>query len=141
MKLGELTTPVGSGVPQVAKERVRVLWASGYWDGALDGLAEFDGSQAWYCLAEEAEDETAAGWFRRFWLVRLTGEQLDDEIRRHDDFRRYVGTHFDYDEQAGDRADRMRPQTEWPKFYEKYPEDRRGPGDLSQNEVLGWFEW
>ncbi len=51
MKLSEYDKP--EGYPAL-KARVRLLWDSGWWDGPIDGMAEFEGEPVWFCLAEEA---------------------------------------------------------------------------------------
>lgn len=140
MRFSLANEPCEAEVPKVPRDDVRLLWASGYWDGPLEGLAEVAGEQVWYCLAQEAPEEQAVGWFRRFWLVRLTAEQLARELARHQDFRTCVGTHFDYDAD-GQRDGEMQSQAEWRKFYDKYGEDDRAPRLLPDNEVIGWFEW
>ncbi len=141
MKLSEYDKPEGYPALKVQKARVRLLWDSGWWDGPIDGMAEFEGEPVWFCLAEEAEDERTGGWFRRFWMVRLTPEQLRREQNRHADFQRYVGTHFDYDAEGKRPAKNVHTKGMSGEFYEKYGEKDRDPGDLSQNEVVGWFEW
>jgi len=140
MKLREAREVPVESVPEVSQERVCIRWASGYWDGPMDGLADVDGRLVWFCIADEAS-EPAAPWCRRFWLVVLTSEQLARELARHADFQRYVGTHFDYDEQGRRDLSAQRPQSEWSTFYSKYSPEERDPGDLSENEVIGWFAW
>jgi hypothetical protein len=139
MKLGQVDGHIDL-VAQVSRDEVALVWASGYWDGPIDGLASFRGTPVWFCLAEEAEAPSGS-WFRRFCLVRLSAEQLAAEQARHEDFRRWVGTHFDYDDEGLRDPSAIRPQSDWPRFYVKYPENERGPGDISDNEVLGWFEY
>lgn len=140
MKLREAREVPIESLLELSQERVRIRWASGYWDGPMDGLADVDGSPVWFCLADEA-DHPNAGWERRFWLVVLTSAQLSRELDRHADFQRYVGTHFDYDDDGRRNIYAQRPQSEHDQFYAKYAEDDRCPGDLSENEVIGWFCW
>ena len=140
MKLREAREVPIESVPEAPQERVRIRWASGYWDGPMDGLAEVDGRPVWFCLADEA-DHPNARWVRRFWLIELTPAQLSREMDRHADFQRYVGTHFDYDEQGKRDLLAQRPRSEMSTFYTKWGPDDRDPGDLSENEVIGWFAW
>jgi len=138
MRFADTTRPNETQIPQIPRDRIRLRWASGYWDGPMDGLAEVDGEIVWYTFAEESEDNH--DWFRRYWLVRLTPEQLAQELRRHEDFQLFVGRHFDYDENW-QRHGHPNPQSMWKGFYDKYSQDQRDPGLLSENQVIGWFEW
>ncbi len=141
MKLVELGKPLDGLVPKVSREHIHLLWAIDYWDGPIQGVLEFDGEVLCFVLAEESDDDTKTGWYRRYWLIRLTDAQLEEVTSRHDDFRKYVGAHFDYDEAGNRPIGQTRPQVDWSKFYDKYPENERGLGDLSSNEVVGWSEW
>jgi len=140
MKLSENDKPADYRALRVGRDRVRLLWDCGWWDGSMDGMAEFDGEPVWFCFAEEAEEEPVAGWYRRYWIVRLTSEQLRKEQNQHEDFRKYVGTHCDYDPEGNRPPESVHTKGMSAIFYEKYGEKDRGPRDLSQNEVIGWFE-
>jgi len=130
-----------AAAPQVERRRVRLLWASGFFDGPLDGLAILDQREdVWFCLAEEAEDWQAAGWYRRFWVVRLSPKHLALQQRIHAAFQRYVGTHFDYDENEARDAHAVRPQSEWHHFYDKYDPKKPLPVNVDAGEVIGWFQ-
>jgi hypothetical protein len=134
------TTPDGfRTVPQISREAVRLLWYSGFWDGPLTGMLEFNGEPCWFEFIVENEDEDLTGWYRRFVVVRLTPEQLAEENRWHELFRKHVGTHTDYEKSGPNRYEGLRPRDEWNAFYEQYK--KRVPLDLSSDEVLAWFEY
>lgn len=89
-------------------------------------------------MAEEADDEKKQNWFRKYWILRLSQQQLDAEIYWHDQFCKYVGDHFDC------RVDGSRikigaqhAESEWKNFYGPYKEYHP---DFNNNQVIGWFQ-
>jgi hypothetical protein len=124
--------------PQVARDALRLLWHSDYWDGPRSGMLDFNGERCWFQVVAENEDENADGWYRRFAIVRLSPEQLAEECRWHELFRSNVGVHTDYDAFGKRQIDAVRPREQWGEFYDAYK--GRRPLDLSEDEVLGWFE-
>lgn len=134
----------GSAPPDVEALReypdaeVRLLYASGYWDGPLEGLAEVAGERLWYCFAEESEGEQA--WYRRFWLIRLSPQQLEEEDERQGSFRAHVGTHFDYDANRARHVEGLKPRDGWHEHYDRYPPEQAQPSDPDTCLVVGWFE-
>lgn len=140
MKLREARDLPIESIPCIGPDRVRIRWASSYWDGPLEGLAILDGREVWFSFADDSCDPKST-WSRRFWLVQLTPEQLSLELEQHAEFQRYVGTHFDYDNDGRRNIYAQRPISEHSKFFAKYGALDRSPGDLSENEVIGWFTW
>jgi hypothetical protein len=121
--------------PRIAGDEVQLLWPSDYWDGPLSGLLVFRGERCWFQNVAENEDFTdPAAWYRRFVVLRLTSEQLEDELYWHDLFRKHVGTHTDYGAERGE----VLPREQHRHFYDAYR--LRKPPDYSDCEVLGWFE-
>lgn len=137
MKLRDAGKP-GDTAPRVPRDRVRLMWTFDFYDGPVSGLAELDGEMLWFCLAEEAEEAELTEWYRRFWLVRLSSDELTRLQRCARDFEAHVGTHWsgEGDGAAGHR----RPESEHRKFYDKWPTGERGPAGLADCEVLAWFE-
>jgi hypothetical protein len=124
--------------PRIARDEVRLLWHTDFWDGPRSGMLVYRGEECWFQVFAESEDDNS-NWYRRFLVLRLTSEQHAEECRWHDLFRTKVGIHTDYDEQQGRPAEGfLWPRETWHEFYDASRE--RTPPDFSRNEVLGWFE-
>jgi hypothetical protein len=136
MKLRECSAEAFTTLPKLSRDEVKRLWVQDFYDGPLAGMVRFNGELAWYVLAEEEQEPYSGGWYRRYWLIRLSPEQVAEEIKWRYLFHTHVSTYGDAEIPEGERA--VRPQSEWSKFYE--PHSQRAPLVLDENEVLGWFE-
>ncbi|WNG51962.1 hypothetical protein F0U60_53530 [Archangium minus] len=118
---------------RLAQEDVRLLWVNDFWDGALEGIAEYQGERCLFVVAEPhlvgAHDE-----MRRWVLYRLTTEQLQEEERWHALFVAHVGGHFDHTGTAPHEAEQHDPA----RFYGAYQADYRAP-QLERSQAVGWF--
>jgi len=126
-----------SKVSYLSQEEVKWLWINDYFDGPLEGMVEVD-SEMFLCkLAEEVEEEAAENWFRKYWIIKLTPDQLDTELYWHEEFCKYVGEHFVCSEDGSRKtAGAKHPRVEWDKFYKPYKENYKP--DFTNNEVIGW---
>ena len=120
-------------LPRLQQTELKLLWHAGYWDGPIDGMVSYNGSKYWFQMCDDEE------YYRRFLLVMLSQEQLEEEKYWHELFRRKVGRHTDYDDQGKRPTGAIKPKELAKEFYEAYK--TRRPRDLSNNEVIGWFEW
>lgn len=136
MTLQETTADNYPTLPHVPRADVTLLWHSDYWDGPLNGLLVWRGERLWFQIIEENSDPEGAR-SGRFLLIRLSEQQLREEEWWHELFRQHVGTHTDYERADGDPGT-VRPRDQHAKFYDAYA--KHTPPDLSQNDVLGWFE-
>ena len=111
-------------------EGVRVLWHLEYWDEPLSGVVEHGGTT--YFFQAEPFDWDDPPSVHRLVVYQLSDEELEFERDEHERFRRYVGTHTDYDERGQRRVGEVRPRSEWPRFV--------GKGrDYAGHEIVGWF--
>ena len=113
-------------------ENVELLWAADYWDGPMAGLARHDGSDYWY--EAEAFDWDTPPSERRYLLYPMTDEELAAEHEAQRAFRKHVGTHTSYRDNRVVGRGKVRPESEWQKFYEKY--EYRSYAD---RPPIGWF--
>jgi hypothetical protein len=138
LTLADVTGPDGiQRAPRIDRAEVRLLWHADFWDGPHSGMLLYRAEECWFEVFAESEDD-AAGWYRRFAVLRLSLEQHAEELRWHELFRRCVGTHTDYGESEQRPAGALQPRERWAEFYDAY--NQRTPPDFSGNEVLGWFE-
>ena len=112
------------------------IWVSDYWDGAISGMIEYQNELYWFEMTQENEEWKEGEWYRRFAILTLSKEQLEKELEVHEDFQRFVGTHYD------GKQLKTPPKLEEGKmneFYDKHSEyvkSRR----FEDNEVIGWME-
>ena len=114
---------------KINRQDVHLLWFGDFWDGPVNGLCLYNNEKCWFETCSEDEDGG-----RRYVLLKLSAEQLADEEKWHELFRRNVGTHTDFDE----AVPQVKPQESHRDFYEPYK--TRGKVDYSKNPALGWFE-
>ena len=95
----------------------RILWHSGYWDGPTSGMCMFNDKKCWF------ETEELGGWLdedtcepRLYKILEISDEQIRDLEERHHRFRKYVGSHTDYDEN-GKRTGKPTSGRRWEKYY------------------------
>ena len=135
-KLPLLATLGGyQGLTRIDRSAVQFLWHSSFWDYSQSGMLLYSGEKCWFQVIEENEGNE---WFRRFLVIRLTAEQLQEEESWHELFRQKVGTHTDYDANEKRQVNSLKPQDTWDEFYG--PCRDRQPLDLSGNPAVGWFE-
>src|SRR5687767_5680056 len=89
--LGELTPDTLSEVAEVSAPAVRVLWADDFYDGPLSGIAEVGGRRFWFEMIDRSTLGHEEGR-RRYWLIALSPEQLNDEERWQDLFCTHLWT-------------------------------------------------
>tara|TARA_Y100001934_G_C12208985_1_gene705073 strand:+ start:68 stop:484 length:417 start_codon:yes stop_codon:yes gene_type:complete len=112
------------------------IWVSDYWDGAISGMIEYQNELYWFEMTQENEEWKEGEWYRRFAILALSKEQLEKEFKVHEDFQRFVGTHYD------GKQLRRPPKLEEGKmseFYDKHSEYVKSR-PFEDNEVIGWME-
>lgn len=119
---------------KVDRRDVHLLWYFDFWDGPINGLCLCHNEKCWFEACLEGEHAFSDSNPRRFFIRRLSREQLADEEKWHDLFRENVGTHSDFDEPHP----QVKPADGHQEFYEKYA--TRGRFDYSNNPTIGWFE-
>lgn len=135
MILADLQAPDAYlALPQIEKAAVRWQWPCDFWDGPITGVVLYEGVKYW--AQQCAEHVEAEPWYRRYLIIELSEEQLQDEEYWHRLFEEKVGTHTCSHLAA--EARKVKREDHWREFYEPY--QQRTPPDFSQNRVVGWFE-
>ena len=125
-------------LPQIDWHAVKLLWPSDYWDGPKSGMLMYQGKRYWFQVFEESNDADLSDFFRRFVILELTEEQLNEEEYWHKLFREKVGAHTDFDESGKRAIGALKPKEMWHEFYDAY--QKRQEPDYSNNTVIGWSE-
>src|SRR5262249_51007607 len=132
--LGELAPDNLSEVVEIPRAAVRVLWTDDFYDGPLSGIAEWEGRRHRFEMTDRSTLGGDEDIPRRYWLIALSPDQLQEEERWQDLFCANVWTGFDYTGRPEHRA----ASSEHGKFYG--PCAARAVPDYSKNEVVGWFQ-
>jgi hypothetical protein len=112
---------------------VGMKWTTDWWDGPLEGVAEYEGRLCYFFLDKEEwyKDEEGDPVFTKYLLlVEFTKEQLDAELEQHKRFEKYVRK----DEETHPNINGRHS-----KFYDWYKE--QPDKDFSNNKVIGYFVW
>lgn len=137
MKLKELRdNNPNSELTKVEFSKTENIWVSNYWDGAISGMLVHQNELYWFEMTQENEEWKQGEWYRRFAIVKLSKEQLEKELEVHEDFQRYVGTHFD------GKQLKTPPKLEEGKmneFYDKHSAYVKSR-PFEDNEAFGWME-
>jgi hypothetical protein len=135
MKLSEAKSRASVGdAPKLAPGEFALLWHSGFWDGPTSGMLRFRDTECAFEMISENENPEEK-WYRRFAVVSLSEAQLAREMEVHEEFRRHVGTHCDYDEKQKE----IRPQSQHHLFYDKHLTYCQS-SPFEECEVIAWFE-
>jgi hypothetical protein len=111
--------------------KIRYLYETNRWDGPLSGFCEVGGKRYYFLLFGEVFLQRPLWWpfgpgrtrVRTFRLYDPPAEVWARLDECHEDFRKWVGTHCDYDEQ-GQRIGEVAPQRLHDKFYRKWKDNK-----------------
>ena len=123
-------------LPKVDAGKTENIWISDYWDGAINGMMEYQGKFYWFEMIQENDDWKEGEWYRRYAIVKLSGKQLKKEFEVHEDFQRFVGTHWD------SKLIKSPPKFEegrFDDFYNKHSEYIKSR-PFEDNTAIGWIE-
>ena len=119
---------------KVSSNDYKIIWISDYYDAPISGLLFFDKKRYWFDMINKKEQSDQL--IRRYAIVKLSKKQLEIELKIHNDFQKYVGTHWDKKRLS------KPPKRVYGKehlFYDKYLayiESR----PYENNKVIAWFE-
>jgi hypothetical protein len=110
--------------------RKSILWIESYYDGPLSGVARLDGKPVWFelqALSRDCDDPTCGTVDdpddeEAYDIFALGDEAWALLCERHEDFRTWVGEHWDCQEGERDIS-RSKPQELWHLYYDKWGKD------------------
>lgn len=135
---------------------IKLLWHSGYWDGATNGMCEIEGKKYWFDMAGSGKDEVLSEMYfelfnknfneenfdrvRFYYVYKLSEEIIDSLVQQHELFKQYVGYHTDYDQNNIRSIENgMKTEEERSKFY-----DNKESIDINlyliRENRIGWFD-
>lgn len=93
----------------------RFLYHANYYDGPRSGAMQTgEGKRFWFDVHPDSDRAGEGYWYL---LYDLTEQEWEIETARQDLFRKYVGTHNDYDENGRRDIGAVQPKVQWDKFY------------------------
>jgi hypothetical protein len=135
------TKPLKADLNVLPRIKVRFLWHNNWWDGPLAGMCEYKDQMYWYALHHENYGKNAKYW-RRYVVVKLTPEQLAEELKWHKLFIEKVGDHFDCDERGHRKRSELKPYHRHHEFYDEFDKikDTLRGYEEKPEMAIGWFE-
>lgn len=114
------------------------LWITGYWDGALSGVVEYQGKKYYASATPESVDDPTLAY--SYNVYDLPESVWADLIKKHDLFVEKVGTNMDCID--GNRMKRSRYVNlgTSDEFYAAYPSNDCKRLDVSGYPMIGWCE-
>ena len=138
MKFTDLSGDCLTRLPRIDENSLRGLWYCEYWDGPRSGVLLYMTEPHWFQIYGEEDSGRWQDWHGKFLIIRLTEEQYAEEAANHRLFQEKVGSHTDYASDGRPVQDKLKPQETWHEYYDEAK--KRPELDLSDNEVVGWFE-
>ena len=124
-------------------EQPQFLWHDSYYDGPLSGICIYNDKEHWFKMVKEfdykeEEDGKMETFLGRVYVIaELPKQQFAIMKYAHELFRKYVGTHTDYNED-NKRSSGCLEQSSWNKYYNWAKKEYKHP-DLSENKVVAWW--
>jgi hypothetical protein len=124
---------------KIARREIKLCWHDDYLHGPITGMLKYQNRKYWFHMCDENTQTIGELlWHRRYLIIELTNEQIEEEEYWHKLFREKVGTHTDYDEQGYMNKGEIFSQESQAEFYQAY--QQRVEPDFSTNILIGWFE-
>jgi hypothetical protein len=122
-----------NSLPELTRDRVKLLWYIDYYDEILSGICSIDGKYHYFSKIAD----TSSG-DRKYLVLEPTPEQIKLEQERHEFFRLHVGNHTDLVKQSDPIVIKSPQQQEL--FYQQYPPEDNF-ADYSSCKPVGWFSY
>ena len=134
---------------------IKLLWNSGYWDGATSGMCEVKGEKYWFDMVPSVKGEVLGEMelelfskdfneedfdrVRFYYVYKLPDEIIVNLVQQHELFKQYVGCHTDYDDNNIRSIGNLKPEEERKKFYDNKESIDIKPHLIRENRI-GWFD-
>ncbi len=139
LRLADLSDDCLMQLPRIDENLLRVLWHNEYWDGPRSGVLLYSAQPHWFQIYGEDDSGRWKDWYGKFLVIQLSEAQYAEEAANHRLFHEKVGLHTDYDSDGRPVQGSQKPQEMWHEYYDEAK--KRPELDLSNNEVVGRFEW
>jgi hypothetical protein len=118
---------------------VKLIYHSGFWDGPLSGVCEYQDKRYWFKCVHDYQDHSEKILDMRIYGVyELTPKEWENEIHWHTLFQKHVGMHTEYDDAGSRSYGKVGPQKDHHKFYDAAKGRKRL--DLEGREAIGFFD-
>jgi|SRR3989344_3412748 len=139
---------MGENINLIESSRIVLMWENDRWDVPLSGILKLDGRKICYFKrvyhpadAEEGKISYDDKEYDRYDVFELSPEQIKFELKMHEDFVRYVGSHTEAVDNKlgvlGEKTHLIKPLGEHKKFYNKYTSMNQK--EYENNKYLGSF--
>ena len=119
---------------------IKMKWCLDYYDGPLSGICEIDDRHHYFKFIQESVkslDDICSN-VRVYGIYQLTDKEIERETYWHDEFRKWVGTHTDYNEEVGARnLGGVKPRDGMHNFYDRKDERDKDRPELTTNKLVG----
>jgi len=120
--------------PNIPSAEIQVLYENDHWDGPLEGVCVWRGSEYYFLTSKSSLNEDAP---RKFVLIELTPKQKGQEAYWHRLFAEHVSKQKRFGSTLGPEIE-TKGRENWTKFYERHEEAE--PIEILPEQVVGWFE-
>lgn len=150
-----------------SKGNTRLLWHHDYWDGPISGVMLWNGEANWFqqigddvitwvpftdeekndwkvwCKEQnykfDEEDCVHCEGYRAYNVYKTPLEIMEAITYNHEQFRKYVGDHTDYDMEGHRPHGQLKPYSEHEKFYKGRDSHKTYDLKLKDLEIIGTF--
>lgn len=141
-------TPKSNNLNIINKFRIQLLWENDHWDVPLNGILKLDKGKVCFFKRAYHPTDPEEGLityedkeYNRYDIFELTQEEIEYQLKSHNDFKKYVGSHSDIIDNdpnsLKENSHLVKPLKEHKKFYDKYPASEQKT--YEDNKYVGSF--
>lgn len=101
-------------------EELKFLFYSDWWDGPVSGLVEYKKQTCWFEVLKENDGSDPENYYRRYLIIELSVEQIDEFEFRQKLFEEKVGRHWTPDERGICNTRLVKPLETHHEFYDVF---------------------
>jgi DNA primase large subunit len=147
-----------SSIPKIEIHQFWMLFTHMYYDGIINGVMSYEGKKYWFEMFDEFHEleydkelddyfVKDNDWYRRYAVVEVSHELMQEAIEVNEDFVKYVGSGNQHSmddifENKHRIIGKLKEEASWKLFYEKHPRDYEStiPDRMRLGKVVAWFE-